>query len=117
MTDAAPLQALMRMAASHYSLGRGTQSRVIDLLQLRGLAILEINKALEDGLRVTSDHLIAAVATMASFEALFGDRNIFHMHMTGLLRMVSLRGGLPARGLDGLLERISGVTVSICRVP
>lgn len=70
------------------------------------MAIREINGALEDPQRATSDQLIAAVAKMASYEALFGDRQIFNTHMTGLLRMVSLRGGLPALGLGGLLERI-----------
>ena len=106
LTDPAPLHAMMLMAASHYGNVRGTRSHAIDVLQLRGMAISEINTALEDPARATSDQLIAAVAKMASYEALFGDRNIFNTHMTGLLRMVSLRGGLPALGLDGLLERI-----------
>lgn len=106
LTDAAPLHAVMLMAASHYSHVRGPRSHTIDLLQLRGMAIREINGALEDPQRATSDQLIAAVAKMASYEALFGDRQIFNTHMTGLLRMVSLRGGLPALGLGGLLERI-----------
>lgn len=106
MTDRASLHAVMLMAASHYGNVRGSRSHTIDILQLRGMAISEINGALEDPNRATSDQLIAAVASMASYEALFGDRRIFNTHMTGLLRMVSLRGGLPALGLDGLLERI-----------
>ncbi|KAK5122445.1 hypothetical protein LTR85_004029 [Meristemomyces frigidus] len=106
MTDAAPLHAVMLVAASHYSKVRGSRLHAIDLLQLRGMAIREINAALEDGRRATSDQLIAAVAKMASYEALFGDRDIFNTHMTGLTRMVTLRGGLPNLGLDGLLERI-----------
>ena len=94
------------MAVSHYNKVRGSRSNTIDVLQLRGMAIREINSALEDPQRATSDQLIAAVAKMASYEALFGDRQIFNTHMTGLLRMGSLRGGLPALGLGGLLERI-----------
>ena len=94
------------MAASHYGNVHGSRSHTVDLLQLRGMAIREINRALEDTQRGTSDQLIAAVAKMASYEALFGDQQIFNTHMTGLLRMVSLRGGLPALGLGGLLERI-----------
>jgi len=94
------------MAASHYGNARGSRSHTIDLLQLRGMAIRAINRALEDPVRATSDQLIAAVAEMACYEAIFGDRTIFNTHMTGLLRMVSLRGGLPSLGLDGLLERI-----------
>lgn len=106
MTDAASLHTVMLVAASHYSKVRGSRSHSIDLLQLRLMAIREINCALENPRRATSDQLITAVAKMASYEALFGDRDIFNTHMTGLLRMVSLRGGLPALGLDGLLERI-----------
>ncbi|EMC91118.1 hypothetical protein BAUCODRAFT_315415 [Baudoinia panamericana UAMH 10762] len=106
MTDPAPLHAVMLMAASHYSRICEPRALTIDLLQLRGMAIREINRALEDPLRARSDQLIAAVAKMACYEALFGDRAIFNTHMTGLLRLVSLRGGLPALGLDGLLERI-----------
>ena len=106
MTDPAPFHAVMLIAASHYGKVRGSQSHGIDLLQLRGMAIREINGALEDQARGTSDQLIAAVAQMASYEALFGDEDIYNTHMTGLLRMVSLRGGLPALGLDGLLERM-----------
>lgn len=106
LTDAAPLHAVMLMAASHYGNMRSTRAHTIDLLQLRGMAISEINTALTDERRATSDQLIAAVGKMAQYEALFGDRDIFNTHMTGLLRMVTLRGGLPALGLDGLLERI-----------
>ena len=106
MTDPAPLHAVMLIAASQYSNVHGPRSHAIDLLQLRGMTIREINRALEDPVRATSDQLIAAVAQMACYEALCGDRNIFNTHMTGLLRMVTLRGGLDRLGLDGLLEHI-----------
>ena len=106
LTDLASLHAVMLVAASNYGNVRGSRSHTIDVLQLRGMAISKINKALEDSSRATSDQLIAAVALMAKYEALFGDRSIFNTHMTGLLRMVSLRGGLPSLGLDGLLERM-----------
>ena len=106
LTDVAPLHAVMLMATAHYGNNRGARSHTIDLLQLRGMAIREISTAMSDPARARSDQIIAAVAIMASFEALFGDRDIFNTHVTGLLRLVSLRGGLPALGLDGLLARI-----------
>lgn len=106
LTDPASVHAVMLIAASHYGRIRGSKSHTIDLLQLRGMAISEINRALAEEGRGTSDQLIAAVAKMASYEALFGDRSICNTHMQGLTRMVSLRGGLPALGLDGLLERL-----------
>lgn len=108
-TDHATLHALMLVAAAHYSKLRGQGSHNINMLQLRGMAIQEVNRAMMDhgprG-RATSDRMIAAVAKMATFELLFGQREIFHTHMTGLQRMVSLRGGLQALGLNGMLERM-----------
>ena len=106
LTDRASLHAVMLMAAAQFAHVRGPRSHTIDILQLRDMAISEINGALKEGPRATSDQLIVAVANMAAYEALFGDRRIFNTHMTGLLRMVSLRGGLLALGLDGLLERV-----------
>jgi hypothetical protein len=106
LTDPASVHAVMLVAASHFGRVRGSKAHTIDLLQLRGMAISEINSALADETRGTSDQLIAAVAEMASYEALFGDRSICNTHMQGLTRMISLRGGLPALGLDGLLERL-----------
>lgn len=66
----------------------------------------EVNSALAVEERAASDQMIAAVAQMASYEVLFGERNIFDWHMTGVTRMVNLRGGLSALGIDGLLEWI-----------
>nr|POE80812.1 hypothetical protein CFP56_56885 [Quercus suber] len=106
MTDAATLHAVLLLAASQYGRRHGPRSHTIDLLQLRGMAIREINRALTDPARGTSDQIIVAVAEMATYEALFGSHETFKTHMTGLTRMVTLRGGLPALGLDGLIERI-----------
>ncbi|KAK3109625.1 hypothetical protein LTR53_016918, partial [Teratosphaeriaceae sp. CCFEE 6253] len=106
MTDAAPLHAVMLVASWHYLAMHGAHAHAIDLLHLRGLAIREINRALEDSARRTSDQLVTAVAHMAWYEALCGDRDNLNTHMTGLLRIVSMRGGLPTLGLGGLLERI-----------
>ncbi len=105
-TDLASLHAVMLMAAAHYSNARGSRAQTIDALHFRGRAISEINNALQDPARATSDQTIAAVAQLAAFEALCRDRDAFNTHMTGVARMVSLRGGLAALGLDGLLERV-----------
>lgn len=108
-TDSASLHALMLVAAAHFAKLQGQNAHNINMLQLRGMAIEEINRAMADhgprG-RATSDRMIVAVGKMATFELLFGQREIFHTHMTGLQRMVSLRGGLQTLGLDGLLERM-----------
>ncbi|CAK3845515.1 Hypothetical predicted protein [Lecanosticta acicola] len=109
LSDRASVHALLLVAGAHWNKVRPQQQHRINLLQLRGMAIQEINQALGDhrnGGRATSDQLLAAVGKMATYELLFGQRETFHTHMTGLQRMVSLRGGLQALGLHGLLERI-----------
>jgi hypothetical protein len=108
-TDAASLHASLLLAAAHFSKTRGSPSHSIDILQLRGMAIQEINRALTDyqpSGRATSDRMIAAVGKMATYELLFGQRDAFHTHMTGLQRIVAMRGGLKTLGLAGFLERM-----------
>jgi hypothetical protein len=106
LTDTASVHAVLLLATTMYGHTHGAVSHRIDLLQLRGMAIREINRALEDATRATTDQIIAAVGLMACYEVLFGDQDIFNTHMTGLLRLVTLRGGLPRLGLNGLLERV-----------
>ena len=109
LSDRASLHSLLLVAGAHWNKVRPQHQHRINLLQLRGMAIQEINRALIDhrtGGRATSDQTLAAVGKMATYELLFGQRETFHTHMTGLQRMVSLRGGLQALGLNGLLERI-----------
>lgn len=110
LSDRASLHAVMLVAGAHWNKVRPAQQHRINLLQLRGMAIQEINQALADfqpGGRATSDALIAAVGKMATYELLFGQSETFHTHMTGLQRMVSIRGGLPMlNSIEGrLLER------------
>ena len=95
------------MATSHHLKAHGPRStHPVDASQLRDMAMREINHALADQRRATSDPMVVAVAHMACHEALHGQSNLFHTHMTGLARMVDLRGGLAALGADGALERL-----------
>lgn len=108
-SDPASLHALVLVSAAHLAKLHGAHAHNIDMLQLRGMAIQQVNRALMEhnaAGRATSDQLIVAVGKMATYELLFGQRETFHTHMTGLQRMVSLRGGLPALGLGGFLERM-----------
>ena len=55
----------------------------------------------------TLDQVIAAVGKMASYEAMYGSPDLFHVHMNALLRMIYRRPeGLNALGLGGLLTRM-----------
>jgi len=106
VTDPALFHAVMLVALCHYLTAHAGRPHPIDLLWLRGMAIHEVNRALEDPVRRNCDELIAAVAHMAWFEALASDWDTFSTHMAGLLGAVAMRGGLPTLGLGGILERI-----------
>ncbi|KAL1965495.1 hypothetical protein VTN77DRAFT_5751 [Rasamsonia byssochlamydoides] len=98
---------ILLLAASHYlSVHNGSSDLKLDLLRLRYEAVHAINEALGTEDHVLDDAVVGAVAKMASYEAMFGSRDNYHLHMQGLARMTALRGGLESLGLDGLLRRI-----------
>ena len=106
MEEPSTMYAVLLMAASHYCAVSPHSANLIDLLYLKSKALTEINIALRDPKRATSDALIGAVMKMAAYEAVFGDSAVFSAHMRGLSLMLKMRGGLGTLGLDGLLERM-----------
>jgi len=106
MEEPSTMYAVLLMAASHYCAVSPQSANLIDLLYLKSRALTEINAALRDPKRATSDAVIGAVMKMAAYEAVFGDSAVFSAHMRGLSLMLKLRGGLGSLGLDGLLERM-----------
>ena len=106
MTDAALLHSVVLVAATHYSTVHGPNSHNIDIIALRGMAIAAIGASTRDSARHTSNETIAAIANIASFEALYGDSEAYATHMIGLRHLVRSRGGLGSLGLDGFLERL-----------
>lgn len=63
-----------------------------------------INTAIGVPQRSTSDQLIIAVMLLAAYEALHGQRDLYHVHMKGMVQMINIRGGLPGLGMNGYLE-------------
>ena len=106
MSEPSTMYAVLLMAASHYCAVNPHSANLIDLLYLKSRALTEINIALRDPKRATSDAVIGAVMKMAAYEAVFGDSSVFSAHMQGLSMMLNMRGGLGTLGLDGLLERM-----------
>jgi hypothetical protein len=106
MEEPSTMYAILLMAASHYCAVNPHSANLIDLLYLKSRALTEINAALRDPERATSDAVIGAVMKMAACEAVFGDSAVFSAHMRGLSLMLNMRGGLGTLGLDGLLERM-----------
>lgn len=108
MTHPALFSVIILLAASHYASLLGDPGNMrTNLLGLRYEAVSSINRCL-DVQRSESIHdaLIGAIAKMASYEAMFGSLENYGIHMQGLARAISLRGGLTSLGLNGLLHRI-----------
>ena len=101
MTDLALLHAILLFAASLFRSSMAAHAQVVDLFQLKDMAIQAMNECLS-----TKDSMIATMATMAQYEAFWRDADAFTTHMSGLRQFVEMRGGLSALGLNGLLERM-----------
>lgn len=97
---------VMLLATTHYIKARNSPIGAPDILQMKQRTLHSINHAISDPCRVNSDQLLGAVAKMASYEAIFGDQKTYHIHMSGLLKMLRRRGGLSTLGLNGLLARM-----------
>jgi hypothetical protein len=104
MTEAATFQVIMLLAASHFASLRPSKAHGPSLLQLKAKALSLIGPAL--AAEGPNDQLIGAVAKMASYEAIFGEQESYEQHMKGLVRMIEMRGGLMALGLNGMLAKI-----------
>ena len=87
-TDPALTSAIVLIALIHRMYEMGVRHSPTELLRLKGFVITAINAALQDPVRACSDQVIFAVANLAIYEAVFGNADIYHVHMDGLLRML-----------------------------
>lgn len=106
LTEPATSSVILLTAASHYAMMYEGTKRAAQLLAMKTEALNHINDMLRDPSRGLTDQAIAAVAKMASYEAMFGSLETYLVHMSGLERMIRMRGGLESLGLDGLLMRM-----------
>jgi hypothetical protein len=106
MSNATTFYAALAFAGSIYFSRLKRPLEAPSLLNLRQKAILGINDSLSQIQHGPDDATIGAVFCMCLLESMYGDAHSYHVHMTGLQRMVHLRGGLKNLGLDALLERM-----------
>ncbi|OAP54814.1 hypothetical protein AYL99_11262 [Fonsecaea erecta] len=101
-------QVIVLFAASHYATMDNDMTMGETILLFKQCAISGITRALSPGSKGLAyrDEIVAAVAKMASYEAVFGDKSAYHCHMEAVNRMVEARGGLTALGLEGFLSRL-----------
>ncbi|KIW22133.1 uncharacterized protein PV07_12454 [Cladophialophora immunda] len=101
-------QVIVLFSASHYAARQNDITLAESILLLKQCAISGIAQALSPASKgiVFRDEIIAAVAKMASYEAVFGDERAYHCHMDAVKKMLEVRGGLAALGLEGFLSRL-----------
>ena len=91
--------------ATYYSI-KNLPQNTANLLSLRHKAITSINDRLSEPNISTDDQTIAAVFCMSILESVYGDTSSYNIHMSGLEKMVRMRGGVESLGLGGLLARM-----------
>lgn len=106
LTEPATSAVILLTAGSHYAMMKAGTKHAKQLLLMKTEALNNINDMLRDPLRGLTDQAIAAVAKLASYEAMFGSKETYLVHMNGLKRMIRLRGGMESLGLGGLLTRM-----------
>jgi hypothetical protein len=104
--DHASLHAVVLISTSYYARTTHSSPNIINLLELSDMAVREIRSALKDETRRISDPLVAAIAHMASYEALLGSSANCKTHIEGLTAVFNIRGSLSALSDDGLLGKI-----------
>lgn len=96
-TDPVLLSIAVLLGVRYYLdvLGRRHQGRDRQLvMHLETFIVRGVNDALCDPIRGISDQMLIAVALCAAYEVKHGSQRSYHMHMNGLVRMISLRRGL-----------------------
>lgn len=106
LTEAALCNIVLLTAASHYASFTSVPRAKTCLYYLKHEAITAINRLILSNNGIVDDQTIGAVAKMASYEAMFGEAELYHTHMKALVRLIDLRGGLNTLGLGGLLMRM-----------
>jgi hypothetical protein len=79
----------------------------VRIANMERFLLQSINDALQDPVRSISDQMLVAVALYAAYEIKHGSRSSYHIHMSGLVQMIKLRGGLREIGQqDPYVERL-----------
>ena len=67
---------------------------LVHMLNIERSLISSINSALQDPVRGISDHMLLAISLWSAYEIKHLNANHYQVHMTGLMNMINLRGGL-----------------------
>jgi hypothetical protein len=109
-TDPIMLTVAILLTARHQFevLGRDSSGEDgVRIANMERFLLQRINEALQDPVRGISDQMLVAVALYAAYEIKHGNGSRYHVHMSGLVQMIKLRGGLREIGqVDPYAERM-----------
>jgi hypothetical protein len=109
-TDPVMITVAILLTARHQFevLGRDSSGENgVRIANMERFLLQSINEALRDPVRGISDQLLVAVALYAAYEIKHGNGSRYHVHMSGLVQMINLRGGLREIGQhDPYCERM-----------
>lgn len=100
-TDPVTLTTAILLTSRHQFevLGRDSSGEDgVRIANMERFLLQSINDALKDPVRGISDQLLVAVALYAAYEIKHGNPSRYHIHMSGLVQMINLRGGLREIG-------------------
>ncbi|KAL5327563.1 hypothetical protein ACEPPN_005263 [Leptodophora sp. 'Broadleaf-Isolate-01'] len=104
LSDPALFRGTMMHAAMHQRLVNGGYDQG-EQAQLKRDTITLVNQRLEDPVLSHSDFTIGAVVCLVLLENQEGNIALSDVHLSGLEKMVALRGGIDNLGLAGVLRR------------
>ncbi|PTU21604.1 hypothetical protein P175DRAFT_0531123 [Aspergillus ochraceoroseus IBT 24754] len=103
--DPCLFHATLFAGSSYFDILRGEKQNPITIYH-QNEVIRRINERLSDPVLALDDRTIASVAPLALFADLNNDRAAADAHLSGLQKMVELRGGLHKLGLDGVVATL-----------
>jgi hypothetical protein len=102
--DPAPLHSTICSAGGHLALLEGTiGSDNSEYIGHKMETIRIVNERMTDISQATTDETLGAIALLVTDQTVDGDYEEMSVHMKGLAKLVNIRGGLPAMGMNGLL--------------
>lgn len=113
MAQPSLMAALFHVACRHYAAttsNENTNKFAIKKLQYR-VTCLSMAKDAITSEDVASDATIALALLMASESYMEGDIDAFYTHGSGIIQMVTARGGLETLGISGFLTKIVGWSI------
>ncbi|KAJ5770948.1 uncharacterized protein N7511_002999 [Penicillium nucicola] len=110
LSDPCALHTTLYAASAHLDAFRGVKNNNMTLYH-HTAALQLLQERIADPGAVFSESLMACIAPLVFFSALFGDKGSSNMHKIALMQMIKAQGGLDHLALGGFLSGLITVCV------